>query len=130
MDRNDIILIVVFISLVGGLVYLLGASLTGFVTQTMYCEDGKCSKFCKFDHECMDDSLICCYEQGAGVCREKSECRKAFTYNPERPSAVEMPTPVSKFRILIFMVTLLAVLIAGPIYFLKRKGKKPDFLYS
>ncbi|MFH1396642.1 MAG: hypothetical protein ABIG93_04555 [archaeon] len=137
MKRNFTNSLIVSISImaIAAVVYLLGASIIGAVTQTMYCEDGFCKKFCNFDTDCSSDN-VCCAKGNFGVCDSADGC-EAYALAPKGDyvgEAVELgsvrlesPGDVKMKYLIPVYVLLIAFLLAFVLYyFLSHKKKVPD----
>ncbi|MBW2990537.1 hypothetical protein KY348_02410 [Candidatus Woesearchaeota archaeon] len=114
------------------LIYFLGSSITGYVVQTMYCDEDKCQEFCKYDKECKNPGELCCDKGGFGVCENPLTCDKGYVYSPEakmnfdfyaelKEPAEQSPAYIEKTKIRIFLVLLAAALAIGIIYAYRRK---------
>ena len=71
MEKKDLIFRFVLIILLIAPFYFLGSSITGFVTQTMHCEDGGCNEYCRFNSDCFEG--VCCDKGSFGVCGSSCE---------------------------------------------------------
>jgi len=121
MNNKNFLLTTLSIVLIVGMVYFFGASITGQITQTMYCEEGVCKKFCNYDFDCMSDS-ICCNVNGFGVCEDSSKCEEPFEFVPVELGAevlsedlgeVQTPQKISsQERGLYYIFGALALLLA------------------
>lgn len=127
MDKRELLFTVVFVFSLTILLYYLGSSITGFATQSMYCEDGTCKEFCKFNSDCTAADEFCCQKEDFGICESSSVCKKQYTFHPEEVdiesmSPLEKPAP-TKGRIAFYSVLVALTVFIGVIYFLKRKRR-------
>ena len=103
MDKQNFLFTVVLILGVGFLLYVFGAAITGNIVQSMYCQDGICKEFCKFNTDCIQGES-CCMNDGFGVCEERSNCileyevstepNTDFEYERKSPSNYPMIFPI------------------------------------
>ena len=73
MHKKELIFTIAFTLSLMSIIYFLGSSITGHVVQTMYCEDGICDEFCKYNKDCTNEGEVCCDVEGFGVCRVECE---------------------------------------------------------
>lgn len=128
MRKSERIFVFVFFISLAVLLFCLGISITGYFIQTMYCEQGTCKEFCRFNSDCSADE-ICCDKIDFGVCEDTSICEKEYIFEPEPEldidelPAMEKPTPL-KNNILIYSSMTLIIIVLGIIYFFERKKSK------
>ena len=134
MHKKHLIFIIPFIIVIFSLLYLLGATVTGFATQSMHCEDGICKPLCKSNIDCGAGNEICCEKNNFGICELSSLCEKPYKFQPgmelgmefdidlgEKAPVLEMPSSVRTEVICIYIGLILLVLMIGIIYFLNKK---------
>jgi len=102
--------------------YFLGSSITGYISQSMHCEDGFCYRMCNSDSDCTTNKG-CCDNGGYGIC--KSECDSTYYMNPMPDLDVEVeisphsesPAPQVGNQIMLFLILLGAILIVSIVYY-------------
>jgi len=133
MDRRDWTFTLVFIVSLLISLYFLGASITGRLVQSMYCEDGVCKEFCRFNTDCSGDEMCCDYG-GFGVCEQALACAEAYQLQPEvdieNLPMLESPAPVRKGNILLYSIITLLILLIGFLYFMGRKRESKKAVYK
>ncbi len=132
MKRNDRIVAITLAYILVILIYLIGGSITGYLSGTMYCEEGECKPFCRADTDCVPDNEVCCQNMDFGVCERVAACGKPYSFQPEGEWTIELedsqprlerPAP-PKGRFCIFTVLLIIVIIVGILYYLSKKKSK------
>ena len=134
MKKNLTTSLLVSVSIIAlaSIIYILGVSITGAVTQTMYCEDGVCKKFCNFDTDCSGDN-VCCIKGDFGVCDSTKSCQ-AYALVPAGnfvgeavdvgDARLESPDNLGmKYLIPIYVLLVAFLLLFTLYYFLKGKEK-------
>ncbi|MFC2135881.1 hypothetical protein ACFLTH_14795 [Bacteroidota bacterium] len=124
MKDEDLAFTLVFAFSLVFLLFLLGNSVTGYLVQTMYCEDGVCKELCSSDSDC--GAEICCDLGGFGAC--DTSCKKRFILSPEIETNFDInnlphiESPSSTNNIKAYLAIMLIVLALGILYFVK--GRK------
>lgn len=116
---RDELLLVIFLAISGGLlIYGLGASVTGYVMKTMYCEQEWCKDYCRFDSDCPISGDVCCEQDNFGICKQSSQCEIPHEFQPtidislgQMQTILEKPAPDYKQEILMFTTLLIALVI-------------------
>ena len=118
------------------LVYFLGASITGNVVQSMYCEEDECKELCNYISDCSDITRICCDKGGFGVCEEPLLCEKSFELSPTAETefdinydikelSLQKPGQIKKSKSYLIIVGLLFLaILLGVLYSYKTYKKK------
>ena len=127
MKRRDLVFTVVLLSTLGILLYFWGASITGYISHSMYCYDGLCKEFCRFDTDCLVMGEVCCERGDFGVCEEKALCDTPFKYEPQAPfgtkiSHMEMPSRGKTNWV--FPILIILVVLIGAVYLFERETSK------
>ncbi|NQU98493.1 hypothetical protein HQ533_03430 [Candidatus Woesearchaeota archaeon] len=125
MKEREIAFLFVFIVGLTGLIYFLGASITGHVVQSMYCGDGECKELCDSDVDCFTG--VCCDVGGYGICEDS--CDKAYKLIPkidanidiENMPLVESPARVKSSRVIGYVGGLVIVLAFLTIFLHRKK---------
>jgi len=117
----------VFMASLAIILYLLGSSITGYISQSMHCEDGICYRFCDSNEAC-PQSKVCCDNGGFGVCKGTCDTEYLFTpeieqdirvtTNFERQPVVEEPAPQLGNIVMLLMVILGLILLIGLVYYI------------
>jgi len=129
MEKKELIAITIFVAGLTLVAYLLGSSITGYIVQTMYCEDGLCKEFCQYSSDCFGEK-ICCQKNDLGICEEPTNCQQEFQFqpgadfNPENQPTLESPAPIQKRIIFIYSFLAIAFIVAGIILYFSNKKKK------
>jgi hypothetical protein len=103
--------------------FFLGGSITGYVTQTMYCdENGDCNDFCDSDYDCDEYGKICCEISGQGICYAEEACVDRYNLFHERQSKIpdyyknpiqtaqeRAHVGIAFFSIMTFMIIVVAI---------------------
>ncbi|MDD5087079.1 MAG: hypothetical protein PHV16_04990 [Candidatus Nanoarchaeia archaeon] len=128
MEKKEIVFLVSLFIAFSLLLYFIGTSITGYVVQSMYCEDGICKEFCKFNSDCSGKE-ICCQLGDFGVCEELSACESPYSFQPKmelqlkKTPNIENPANITQGKIVLYLVTGFLVVLIGAIYFLGEKEK-------
>jgi len=120
-----------FIAL-AAVIYLVGISITGAISESMYCEEGVCKKLCNFDTDC-SSSNICCTKGDFGVCDSLESC-EAFVSALEDNyvgetveiggAREESPADLNmKYLVPVYIILVALLLLFTLYYFLKGKKK-------
>jgi hypothetical protein len=108
--------------------YFLGTSITGFMVQSMYCDQGECREFCIYETDCTKLDEMCCDINGYGVCTHVSDCSKNYEFSIESDvenlPTLETPAPVLKSNMALYGIIFGLLLMIGYIYFVSRKHSK------
>ncbi|MFH1317008.1 MAG: hypothetical protein ABII01_05810 [Candidatus Woesearchaeota archaeon] len=112
-EKKDIMIIGIFILSILASVYFLSSSITGYVVQTMYCDEQDCDELCNTDSDCSISDEVCCDQNGFGVCKEKSSCQKRHVIKADidvrsifTKPVIENPKQVNKRNIPIYSMLL------------------------
>lgn len=112
------------------LLYFMGASVTGFVTQSMYCMGGACKEFCETNSDCALGSQVCCNKGSFGACEPTSQCFEPYVFQPgteinikNLPPALETPSSFESTKTIVFVGLVLLATIIGLLYLLGSKAK-------
>ena len=129
MEKREVVFLVLLFVTFTTLLYFLGTSITGYVVQSMYCNNGVCKEFCMFNSDCVGNE-ICCEIGDFGVCEDRSICEKPYSFQPDveidlrKMPNLESPTNITPGKILIYIVSGFLVVLIGAFYFLGKKYKK------
>jgi len=82
MENTEALFIFSFVVALTGLVWLVGAAITGFVTQSMYCDEGACFELCRSDADCRGEAGQCCLEGEVAVCKAAGDCAAPYAFEP------------------------------------------------
>lgn len=109
------------------LAWFLGASITGFASQSMYCDGLRCAPTCIFDTDCPVDQR-CCDAGGFGLCADADSCMGLYRYEPEIlaesiPPHLERPRGSFGPSIALYASLLLIAIAIGALYLATHKRR-------
>jgi len=132
MEKKEVVFSVAFVGCLGVLLFFLGSSITGLITQTMFCENGVCRKLCRTDYDCVRNEL-CCNHGGIGVCEELEDCAEPYVLQPDvevdttqmmnRP-AVEQPSSARQSNTVVLFVLIALAITIGLFYLFMSSNHK------
>lgn len=139
MPDKELIFLVSFIAAFLASFFFIGGTITGLVTQTMYCEEGECKEFCRFDSDCIGNE-VCCNRYGSGVCEASGKCEQLFILDLDKDFEPVDTVPdydkiaqTNSLGVMLFTFIGLLVVLLGYVYYNKedlakeakpRKGSK------
>ncbi len=121
MKQKQIITILSIVFLIT-IIYFLGSNITGYLLQTMYCEDGVCHEICRYQADCENPEEICCAQDNFAICKESNLCEQEYTYQPVEQDTSTLQQSPSTLNTIIYIILTIAV-IATIIFYYKRKTK-------
>ncbi|MBN2422423.1 hypothetical protein JXB41_04295 [Candidatus Woesearchaeota archaeon] len=129
MENKDKFYVFIFIGLFSIILIYMGSSITGWLIQSMYCNDEGCTNFCRINQDCSIDE-VCCQAENTGICKLKTECTQL--YKPSFESGVEIDVDINAPVVeqpgkitepWIYLVLIMLVLAIGIVCFLRKKKK-------
>jgi hypothetical protein len=132
MEKQDWLFASAFMISFLAMLYLLGSSITGYVTQTQFCDDGICTDFCRFNADCNYPYDVCCDEGGFGVCRPSALCGSLYMFSVASEGEIDMdnlpeverPASFSYVTPLLLLFLLMAMLVIAILYYMGRSKRK------
>jgi len=94
--------------------FLLGSSITGYITGTMYCENGKCHEQCRFDSDCA--AGLCCDGGTSGYCIDI--CENPYVLSPGESAEPFTDSPKSFGTIALLFGIVAAIIALGLIFYM------------
>ena len=118
MNQRDLMFVLGFAISLVILVYFLGTSIIGYVTQSMYCDEEGCKEFCRFNTDCINPQ-VCCQKDDFGVCG--SSCTDEYKFQPNLDdvdlesvtSYVGGSAGVTESKIYLYAVLIILAAIVG-----------------
>ncbi len=96
MHKKDILFVTIFFIALSSILYFTGTAITGYVVQSISCQEGVCQELCSYHTDCIDEDMVCCEEGDISVCRAIQECVKHYA---NYSSNLENPDDFTKQKI-------------------------------
>jgi hypothetical protein len=133
MERRDKVFTISFIAVLAVLIYFLGASITGYVTESMYCSGGVCNKYCRADSDCYDAD-ICCQKGTFGICSALDACKERYLFRAALDGNIildtnankEQPYRVAGAKVVYMSVLTMVVGLIGVLYLVSTHSKDEE----
>jgi hypothetical protein len=124
MEKRDQIFIIIFTIAILGTLAFMGVSITGLITDTTYCQEGKCYESCQYNPDCVGEDCLDPYECRGDQYQQGPEVGEVDNILLPEEEMLQSPGLTRDQEVFIYIAFLAAIIFVGITYYVLRKRKK------